>query len=143
MSNNTNPYAGDFSEYPDVKQDNLKNLYLNTILSLNSLSYIKENLTSDNVLFTVGSMEGLDLILRTFAEPNQDTICVTSPSFSAYAHWALIHNLKVKTIPLFGDNLDQIATEDILLNLIQKLFFCVIPITPQEQACTRNHPKAM
>jgi histidinol-phosphate aminotransferase len=129
LSNNTNPYVGDFTEYPDVKQDNLKKLYLNTILSLNLPSRTKEDLTADKVLFTAGSMEGLDLILRTFAEPNKDVICVTSPSFSAYTHWALIHNLKVKTIPLFGDHLDQIATEDII-RLDPKIIFLCDPNNP-------------
>lgn len=68
LSNNTNPYTGGFSQYPDVKQDTLKNLYLKRILSLNpppTFSKMENvDLTSDNILLTVGSMEGLDLITK-------------------------------------------------------------------------------
>ena len=128
LSNNTNPYAGKFSEYPDVKQSSLKELYLKRILALNPpLSFqetLKEVFTSENVLFTAGSMEGLDLILRTFCEPNKDIICVPTPSFSAYEHWALLHNLQVKKISLFGDNLDQLALEDIITINPKMIFIC-------------------
>lgn len=133
LSNNTNPYIEGFSEYPDVKQHDLKKLYLNQILSLNPLSSFtkeeREVFTSDNVLFTAGSMEGLDLILRTFSEPKKDVICVTSPTFSAYEHWALIHGLCVKTIPLFGEELDQIKIEDVS-KLDPKIVFLCDPNNP-------------
>jgi histidinol-phosphate aminotransferase len=133
LSNNTNPHVEGFSEYPDVKQNDLKMLYLNRILAINPSPFAsngtREALTFDNVLFTAGSMEGLDLILRTFAEPNKDVICVTLPSFSAYTHWALIHNLEVKTISLSGNNLDQIDSEEVI-NLNPKLTFICDPNNP-------------
>ena len=34
LSNNTNPYLGDLSDYPDIKQHQLKKLYLKTLFSL-------------------------------------------------------------------------------------------------------------
>ncbi len=133
LSNNTNPYMGHLSDYPDVKQNDLKTLYLNRILDINSSPFIsnadKKALTSENILFTAGSMEGLDLILRTFAEPNKDVICVPSPSFSAYTHWALIHNLEVKTIPLLGNNLNHIDGEEII-HLNPKIIFLCDPNNP-------------
>jgi len=133
LSNNTNPYVGGFSEYPDVKQNDLKMLYLNRILGINPSPYTsngtREVLTFENVLFTAGSMEGLDLILRTFAEPNKDVICVTLPSFSAYTHWALIHNLEVKAIPLLGSNLNLIDEEEII-QLNPKIIFLCDPNNP-------------
>ena len=133
LSNNTNPYVGDFSDYPDVKHNDLKTLYLNRILGINpSHSFsgcVREDLTSENVLFTAGSMEGLDLILRTFAEPNKDVICVTSPSFSAYTHWALIHNLEVKTISLLGRDLNHINEEEVI-QLKPKIIFLCNPNNP-------------
>ncbi|OJW51060.1 MAG: hypothetical protein BGO67_12065 [Alphaproteobacteria bacterium 41-28] len=133
LSNNTNPHVGGFSEYPDVKQNDLKTLYLNRIFSINPPSFFsnkgQEALFAENILFTAGSMEGLDLILRTFAEPNKDIICVTSPSFSAYTHWALIHNLAVKKIPLLGDNLNQIDKEEII-QLNPKITFLCDPNNP-------------
>lgn len=133
LSNNTNPYMGEFSEYPDVKQDQLKNLYLNRILSINpppSLPRQEElPITSENVLLTAGSMEGLDLLLRTFSEPNRDTVCIASPTFSAYEHWALIHGLNVKLISLMGDALETVDIQKII-RLDPKMVFICNPNNP-------------
>src|ERR1700722_4976 len=131
LSNNTNPYMKEFSEYPDVKQDHLKEIYLKTILSLNTPAFFRKEYTPtpENILFTAGSMEGLDLLLRTFSEPNKDVICIASPSFPAYEHWALLHNLKIKKVSLFGDNLDQIILEDVI-ELNPKITFLCDPNNP-------------
>ena len=143
LSNNTNPHVGGFSEYPDVKQNDLKTLYLNKILAINpplsTSNGTREALTFENVLFTAGSMEGLDLILRTFAEPNKDAICVTHPSFSAYTHWALIHNLEVKVVSLFGDNLDQIDSEEVIKLNPKIIFIC----DPNNPAGTKINPETI
>lgn len=147
LSNNTNPYIEGFSNYPDVKQNKLKNLYLNRILRLNhSINTKKQQtftITSENLLFTVGSLEGIDILLRTFCEPNNDTICVLHPAFSAYEHWALLHNLKVKMIPLQGKNFDTFSIEKIVREDPKMVFICNpnnpigTPIKPEviEQLC--------
>ncbi len=125
LSNNTNPYEGTFSEYPDIKQDKLKELYLRVIFSLNSFNKeARQNLTSENVLFTVGSMEGLDLLLRTFSEPNKDIICVVSPTFPAYEHWALLHNLRIKKVPFLGNDLNKIDIEEVINTHPKMIFLC-------------------
>jgi len=124
LSNNTNPYMGEFAEYPDVCQDHLKEIYLSTVLSLKPSPQNKPKLTSDNVLFTVGSMEGLDLLMRTFSEPNKDVICIPSPTFSAYEHWALIHNLRVKHVRLRGEQMNQLPINEILRINPKILFLC-------------------
>lgn len=128
LSNNTNPYIEDFSEYPDIKHDDLKNLYLNRILSLNASTDTKDEpypkLTPENLLFTVGSMEGIDILLRTFCEPNKDRICVVYPTFSAYKHWALIHNIEVTMIPLLGENLNTFSIKEISRENPKMVFIC-------------------
>lgn len=128
LSSNTNPYMGEFSTYPNVNQEELKSLYLNRILSINPPSFYtkqeRESLTSENVLFTAGSMEGLDLLIRTFAEPKKDTICIASPTFSAYEHWALIHGLTVKSIPLKGHSFETIDIESVVQMKPKMVFIC-------------------
>lgn len=124
LSNNTNPYGGNFSDYPDVKQDALKELYLKALLSINSPSSHNTSLNNKNVLFTAGSMEGIDLILRTFCEPREDIVCVTVPSFSAYSHWALLHGIRLHVMPLLGDNLDDLEIETILKINPKMIFIC-------------------
>ncbi|MBY0501235.1 MAG: aminotransferase class I/II-fold pyridoxal phosphate-dependent enzyme [Alphaproteobacteria bacterium] len=135
LSNNTNPYMGWYAEYPDIMQKDLKEIYLNTIASLNfSFTDKPLTLTHDNVLFTVGSMEGLDLLLRAFSEPNQDVICIATPTFPAYEHWALIHNLRVETVPLLGENLNLLPQEDIL-SINPKIVFLCDPNNPTGTKC--------
>jgi histidinol-phosphate aminotransferase len=133
LSNNTNPYMADFAEYPDVKHTELKEIYLEKIQAINPTvppnHSFSSSLSHENLLFTVGSMEGLDLLLRTFAEPNKDTICILHPDFSAYEHWSRLHNLRVKKIPLMGENLDTIQVEDIV-KLKPKLVFLSNPNNP-------------
>ncbi|MBY0293224.1 MAG: aminotransferase class I/II-fold pyridoxal phosphate-dependent enzyme [Alphaproteobacteria bacterium] len=133
LSNNTNPYLGDLSDYPDIKQYQLKKLYLKTLLFLTPPPSFTENnkppLTPNNILFTAGSMEAIDLLLRTFSEPNTDAICVTSPTFSAYEHWSLIHNLRVKKLPLYGDNLNQLSVDKVM-RMNPKITFICDPNNP-------------
>ena len=138
LSSNTNPHLGYFAQYPDVKQEELKEIYLYKTLSLNPVGIPKEKgtLSSENVLFTVGSMEGIDLILRTFSEPNKDKICVVSPTFPAYEHWARIHNLEVISIPLLGNNLTQFSIDDIVAKNPKIVFIC----DPNNPIGTRVEP---
>jgi histidinol-phosphate aminotransferase len=129
LGSNTNPFGGDFSNYPDVMQLDLKKLYLKRILSLNPPPTFEVVVDENNVLFTAGSMEGIDLLLRAFPDPNQDLVCIPTPTFSAYAHWSIINELRVKKIPLLGKNLDQVDIESII-KLNPKLLFICNPNNP-------------
>jgi len=127
LSKNTNAYLERLSCYPDVKQENLKKLYLSHILDPNNTD--NPALKSENLLFTVGSMEGIDILLRTFCELNQDKICVVHPSFPAYEHSGLIHNLEVKKISLTGENLDTFPLEE-MIKINPKMVFLPNPNNP-------------
>lgn len=127
LSKNTNPNVEEFSNYPDVRQEELKNLYLSRIFDLKNDNIPK--LKPENLLFTVGSMEAIDILLRTFCEPNQDQICVVQPSFGAYEHWGLIHNLKVKKIPISGENLNTFSTKE-MVKINPKMVFLPNPNNP-------------
>lgn len=129
LSNNTNPFGGGFSDYPDVLQISLKSLYLKTIFAINPPTFATPNLAPDNVLLTAGSLEGIDLVLRAFPESGKDKVCILSPTFSAYAHWALINGLKVEMPPLLGDNRDRIDI-DVLIHLNPKILFLCNPNNP-------------
>jgi histidinol-phosphate aminotransferase len=112
LSNNTNPYV----------QTALKNKYIQKLLELDGIE--KSEISSDNVLFTVGSLEGIDLLLRTLGDPGQDSICVIHPTFSAYEHWARLHNLKVARIHLEGDELNSLPVKEIIQTNPKMVFLC-------------------
>lgn len=126
LSNNTNPFVGVMGSYPDVLQIELKQKYAKVINQLNRPHNVSssQNVEPENILFTVGSSEGIDLLLRSFAEPNAGKILVTDPSFPAYEHWGLLHNLDVRKIPLQGENYNHLNVADILTQDTQMLFLC-------------------
>ena len=127
LSNNTNPYAGVFAEYPDVLQAALKDQYIKKILELDGIE--SRDITADNVLFTVGSLEGIDLLLRTLGDPGQDSVCIPHPTFSAYEHWASLHDLKVIKVPLEGEDLNSFSVQEII-EINPKMVFLCTPNNP-------------
>jgi histidinol-phosphate aminotransferase len=133
LGNSTNPYIGEWSEYPDLNSRRLKELFLDIIYAINPPIGFEDHhhhlISPENLLFTVGSMEGIDLILRSFAEPNNDSILVTDPSFPAYEHWGRLQNLNILKIPLTGEHFQYLDVESIL-NLNPKLIFLCEPNNP-------------
>lgn len=127
LSNNTNPFMGNLGNYPDLLQNDLKEYYWRLIASFNppaSYGRLDSKPMAPQILFTVGSSEGIDLLLRAFAEPNQDTIVVAEPSFPAYEHWGLLHNLTVKRVKLGGENYDQLDVQAIIKENPKLVFLC-------------------
>ncbi len=130
LSNNTNPHLGAEAVYPDLGQETLKKRYLENITHLNTSSGdTKPDLDSEHVLFTVGSIEGIDLLIRTFCEPREDTICVLEPTFPAYEHWALIHGVKVERISLSDDQFSSFSIAKVL-EINPKITFLCNPNNP-------------
>jgi histidinol-phosphate aminotransferase len=133
MSNSTNPYGGEFAQYPELNQDELKKLYLKTICEIENSKEVGNKvgnfLGPKNVLFTVGSIEGIDLCLRCFCEPRKDTIVTFDPGFSAYEHWGKIQDLEIRKIPLIGEELQYVDAKEIR-RLNPKMVFICNPNNP-------------
>lgn len=128
LSNNTNPFLGTLGNYPDLVQKSLKEQYWQVISSINQpTDYSPEKIDktiAKQILFTVGSSEGIDLLLRAFAEPNKDTIAITDPGFPAYEHWGRLHNLQIKKFKLQGENYDQLNVDEIIKENPKLVFLC-------------------
>jgi histidinol-phosphate aminotransferase len=132
FSNSTNPFGGQFTEYPTNTHLELKQAYLKTISSLERQKFPSVNwkhISPDNFLFTVGSVDGLDIVLKAFCECGKDTLSFMYPSFSAYPHFARVYGLKAVPLPLFGDDLNQLD-----ITLIQKIKPKMVIL------CTPNNP---
>ena len=58
------------------------------------------------IIATNGSDEGIDLCIRTFCNPGEDTILVAEPTFSMYEQYARAFGVKVEKIDLIekGDS---------------------------------------
>ncbi len=49
----------------------------------------------DELLVTRGSSEAIDLVIRTFCRAGQDSVLMTSPSFSMYRHYAEVQGARL------------------------------------------------
>ena len=106
LSDNENPFGSDYAHYPDPEARLLQQKYA---------KYLdKQNLNAQNILFCNGSTEGIDLIIRSFCQPRKDSICVTSPTFGLFKHWADGYGMDVIDIPLSGSHYDQLSVKEII-----------------------------
>lgn len=117
----TNRFASGLSQYPCPSPFYLQELYACHINAKNNGAQI----SADNILFTSGSFIGIDLLIRAFCSPSQDSICTLTPTFGGYKHYAHINQINVIEISLSGENYDQINTEDIPFDESRLLFLCL------------------
>ena len=116
---NENPFETTLNRYPDPQQTALKEL----------ISKQKE-LPINQVLLGNGSDEVLDLIVRAFCEPNQDSILTLLPTYGMYSVLAQlnsIENIEVSLSKDFNINVDQVLKQ---LKPSTKLLFICSPNNP-------------
>ena len=116
---NENPSETTLNRYPDPQQTALKEL----------ISKQKE-LPINQVLLGNGSDEVLDLIVRAFCEPNQDSILTLLPTYGMYSVLAQlnsIENIEVSLSKDFNINVDQVLKQ---VKPSTKLLFICSPNNP-------------
>lgn len=116
---NENPFETTLNRYPDPQQTALKEL----------ISKQKE-LPIHQVLLGNGSDEVLDLIVRAFCEPNQDSILTLPPTYGMYgvlAQLNSIENIEVSLSKDFNINVDQVLKQ---VKPSTKLLFICSPNNP-------------
>ena len=116
---NENPFETTLNRYPDPQQTALKEL----------ISKQKE-LPINQVLLGNGSDEVLDLIVRAFCEPNQDSILTLLPTYGMYSVLAQlnsIENIEVSLSKDFNINVDQVLKQ---VKPRTKLLFICSPNNP-------------
>lgn len=116
---NESPF-GEFNRYPDSTQKKLKQ----------KLSEIK-NISIEQMAIGNGSDELIDLIIKVFCEPKNDSILMMNPSFAMYGFYASINENKVvkldlnKNFEINKDNFIRISKEN-----KPKVFFLCSPNNP-------------
>ena len=89
---NENPFSSAYNRYPGKTVTDLQQ-------KLAQLKGVKP----EQLLVANGSDESIDLILRAFCEPYQNSILCFSPTYSMYKIWAQINAVAVKEVPLLPD----------------------------------------
>ena len=97
---NENPYPTQYNRYPDPLQLRLKE----------RISELK-GVRPSQIFLGNGSDEAIDLLIRMFCEPNNDSILITEPTYGMYAVCAAINAVSVQRAsltPVFAIDLDSI-----------------------------------
>ncbi len=116
---NESPFEDGVNRYPDPQQTRLK-----TVLAK------QKNVSTDNILLGNGSDEVLDLVFRTFCEPNQDNIITFPPTYGMYEVLANINGIEVVQIPLSNKFQPLVKKALYKQNINSKLLFICSPNNP-------------
>ena len=124
---NENPYPSPYNRYPDPLQWKVKN----------KLAEIKE-VKPGQIFLGNGSDEPIDLIIRAFCEPNQDSIMITEPTYGMYKVCAEVNAVNVQQVLLTPDfDLDLDAVPN-TFDATTKVIFLCSPNNPTGNVLSRS-----
>ena len=96
------------------------------------------DVSSRNIMISRGADEAIDILIRTFCEPQKDEIIICPPTFPMYAQSATINQVGVKQAALTGDfQLDAQAIEAAMSETTKIIFVCT-PNNPTANSMERN-----
>lgn len=111
---NENPYPSAYNRYPDPLQWKVKE----------KLAPLK-NVQPEQIFLGNGSDEAIDLIIRAFCEPYQDSILITDPTYGMYGVCAEVNAVPVIKVELTKDfDLDVNALFNALTDNTKVIFLC-------------------
>ncbi|OLQ69409.1 histidinol-phosphate transaminase [Photobacterium proteolyticum] len=96
----------------------------------------------EQVLTSRGADEGIELLIRAFCEPNQDSILYCPPTYGMYAISAETFDVSAKTVPLTADWQLDLATIRDNLNGVKLIFVCS-PNNPTGNLLNRQDIEAL
>jgi histidinol-phosphate aminotransferase len=116
---NENPYPSGYNRYPDPLQWKVKELLSK-----------QKGVKAEQIFLGNGSDEGIDLLIRVFCEPNQDSVMITEPTYGMYRVCANINAVAIQNVLLTRDY--QLDTEGILktVDASTKIIFLCSPNNP-------------
>ena len=124
---NENPYPSPYNRYPDPLQWRVKE----------KLAEIK-GVKPGQIFLGNGSDEPIDLIMRAFCEPNQDSIMITEPTYGMYKVCAEVNAINVQQVlltPDFDLDLDEIPNT---FDATTKVIFLCSPNNPTGNVLSRD-----
>ncbi len=116
---NENPFSNGYNRYPDPQQKLLKTLLAQ-----------QKKVSLNQILFGNGSDEVLDLLFRTFCEPNQDNVITLPPTYGMYGVLANLNAIENREILLtkdFEPNINEILK---VVSENTKIIFLCSPNNP-------------
>lgn len=111
--------AAMYNRYPDPYQHKIKQL-------LAPLKQVKP----ENIFLGNGSDEGIDLLIRAFCEPHQDSVLIMPPTYGMYEVSANINAVKVIKVPLDEQFQIDVAAVKNAIEPTTKIVFICSPNNP-------------
>lgn len=141
-----NLHFGEYNEYPPLQPSDLKELYLDRAIKLELLKggacfEVYNFLTKDYVFLSNGAVEGLELVLKVYANQG-DSIAYFRPSFMAYQHMAKLYGLKECPIDYNPDDLETYSLSGIGESAPKIIVICN-PNNPTSLCCNISKVEEM
>jgi histidinol-phosphate aminotransferase len=127
---NENPYPSPYNRYPDPLQRKLKE----------KVAELK-GVDPPHIFFGNGSDEAIDLLIRAFCEPNQDSILITEPTYGMYSVCAEVNAVNVQQVLLTGDFDIDLESFPKTFDATTKIIFLCSPNNPTGNLL--NHDKIL
>ncbi|CAL4042121.1 Histidinol-phosphate aminotransferase [Buchnera aphidicola (Phyllaphis fagi)] len=117
------------NEYPQGMIFNLSNLKFNRYPECQPKNIILKyseysKISTKNILVSRGSDEAIELLIKVFCSPKQDSIITFSPTYSMYSKISEIYNIHNKIIPLFFNKTLNISDIQANLNNVKLIYIC-------------------
>jgi histidinol-phosphate aminotransferase len=124
---NESPYQTPYNRYPDPLQWDVKK----------KLAEIK-GVKPEQIFLGNGSDEAIDLLIRAFCEPNQDSILITEPTYGMYSVCADVNAVNLQRVLLTPDfDLDLEAIPN-TFDATTKIIFLCSPNNPTGNLLDRD-----
>ena len=116
-----------YNRYPDPLQWDVKK----------KISTIK-NVPAENMLLGNGSDECIDLLIRAFCNPQEDSILICPPTYGMYEVYANINDVKVIEVPLLPDFSLNLEGIEAAIEEKTKIIFICSPNNPTGNSIERE-----
>lgn len=116
-----------YNRYPDPLQWEVKK----------KISTIK-NVPAENMLLGNGSDECIDLLIRAFCNPKEDSILICPPTYGMYEVYANINDVKVIEVPLLPDFSLNLEGIEAAIEEKTKIIFVCSPNNPTGNSFERE-----
>lgn len=124
---NENPYPSPYHRYPDPLQWRVKE----------KLAELKE-VRVEQIFLGNGSDEAIDLLIRAFCEPNQDSILITEPTYGMYSVCADVNAVKIQPVLLTPDFDIDLEAFPKTFDATTKIIFLCSPNNPTGNLMSRD-----
>lgn len=130
LDTNENPFDTGKNRYPSSAL-----LSLRTQIAVQKNKQFFATLSAENIVLGNGSDELIDLLVRLFCEPKEDSILITPPTFGMYSVAAHLNQISIIEVPLSEDfSFPKDAVLDEIVDKNLKMVFLCSPNNPTGNA---------